>query len=76
MKNIRIDYYSSTGGSEWVAKLLADKLKLIYDTKKITTCTRFDWGVKRRISIQLLLFLLIVIVNKRQSGCMFTKGFV
>jgi len=34
MRNIRIDYYSGTGGSEWVAKLLADKLKLIYDTKK------------------------------------------
>ena len=27
MKNIRIDYYTGTGGSELVAKLLADKLK-------------------------------------------------
>ena len=27
MKNIRIDYYTGTGGSEMVAKLLADKLK-------------------------------------------------
>ena len=27
MKNIRIDYYTGTGGSEWVAELLADKLK-------------------------------------------------
>ena len=26
-KNIRIDYYTGTGGSELVAKLLADKLK-------------------------------------------------
>ena len=27
MKNIRIDYYSGTGGSELIAKMLADKLK-------------------------------------------------
>ena len=27
MKNIRIDYYTGTGGSEWIALLLADKLK-------------------------------------------------
>ena len=27
MKNIRIDYYTGTGGSEWVAKLLAENLK-------------------------------------------------
>ena len=27
MKNIRIDYYTGTGGCELVAKLLADKLK-------------------------------------------------
>ena len=27
MKNIRIDYYTGTGGSEWIARLLADKLK-------------------------------------------------
>ena len=27
MKNIRIDFYTGTGGSEWIAKLLADKLK-------------------------------------------------
>jgi len=26
MKNIRIDYFSGTGSSEWVARLLADKL--------------------------------------------------
>ena len=26
-KNIRIDYYSGTGGTELAAKLLADKLK-------------------------------------------------
>jgi len=27
MKNIRIDYYTGTGGSEWIAELLADKLE-------------------------------------------------
>jgi ferredoxin len=27
MKNIRIDYYTGTGGSEWVARLLAEKLR-------------------------------------------------
>ena len=28
MKNIRIDYYTGTGGSELIARLLADKLKI------------------------------------------------
>jgi len=51
MKNIRIDYYTGTGGSELIAKLLADKLKNdnlnveinriyranIYDIKKLET---------------------------------------
>ena len=27
MKNIRIDYHTGTGGSEWIARLLAEKLK-------------------------------------------------
>jgi ferredoxin len=27
MKNIRIDYYTGTGGSKWIAELLAEKLK-------------------------------------------------
>jgi len=61
MKNIRIDYYSGTGGSKLVAELLADKLKTENNTIEINRICRDN--IKKSKKLEIDYYILIFPVH-------------
>ena len=61
MKNIRIDYYTGTGGSEWVARLLADKLKS--DNRNVAVNRIYRANIKDMETLETDYYILIFPVH-------------